>query len=500
MRDDLWVLFTRPFWLDEWHTILVARRDSIGQIISDLYHGSDFGPPLTHLVAWAYGNVFGLTPVSLRILSLAFVLAGLVLLFFALRRRFDTMPSLAGVLAVASHQLLISQSLEWRFYAPWVMFACALAWALTMDDVRPVSRRRDVAIALSAMGMVTSHWFGVITLGLMTAAAFASLSLSWSLSTNRSNTQTPTPTQTAVRRVLPTAAGFLLFAICFPLMLGQRGSVVEKSWIPDFTIAQLWGMLRMFWFAFVPAVGLLLALAAMLIPSARDRVRTSVLPALRDPAIAALLVLLVMPLVLAVLSLKQPFMLPRYGITLLLAWAPIIAFGLNAMPRAVRVLVIVWLGVLGYTRVIRVGVEQRAFMYAIAAGQQAAGQDCRRGVPILFQVRHLMYPSTDGSNHEGCDLRYLSISNETLAAMYPTGNMSRFFRVENEFSELHGRMYGYPVVAHEALMDSTRAFLLVGWDASLPSGYKDIEKFRAAVFPQHRVTRLTENLALFELR
>src|SRR5690349_433670 len=108
MRNDLGILFTRPFWLDEWHTILVARRDSITQVISDLYRGSDFGPPFTHIVAWAYGKVFGLTPVSLRLLSLAFVVAGLVFLFFALRRRFDTMPSLAGVLAVASHQLVVA--------------------------------------------------------------------------------------------------------------------------------------------------------------------------------------------------------------------------------------------------------------------------------------------------------------------------------------------------------------------------------------------------------
>ena len=498
MRNDLGILFTRPFWLDEWHTILVARRDSITQVISDLYHGSDFGPPFTHIVAWAYGKVFGLTPVSLRVLSLTFVVAGLVFLFFALRRRFDTMPSLAGVLAVASHQLVVAQSLEWRFYAPWVMFACALAWALTIDNGKPHSRRRDVAIALASMGMVTSHWFGVITLGLMSAAAFISLSLSRSPSNDP--TQTQTPTQTPLRRVLPTAAGFVTFAICFPLMLGQRGSVVEKSWIPDFTLAQLWVMLRMFWFAFVPAVGVLLALAGMLLPAARDRMRSAVLPTLRDPAVAAMLALLTLPLVLAVLSLKQPFMLPRYSITLLLAWAPIIAFGFDAMPRAVRVIGLVWLALLGYGRVIRVAVDHRNFYVAIAAGQQAAGQSCSRGVPILFQVRHLMYPSTDGENHAGCDLRYLSISNETLATMYPTGNMSRFFRVENEFSELHGRMYGYPVVAREAQMDSTRAFLLVGWDGSLPQGFKDIEKFRAAVFPQHRVTRLTENLALFELR
>src|SRR5690349_17107182 len=129
MRNDLGILFTRPFWLDEWHTILVARRDSLRQVFSDLYNGSDFGPPFTHVVAWAYGKAFGLTPVPLRLLSFTFVIAGLVFLFFALRRRFDGFASLAGVLAVASHQLVVSQSLEWRFYAPWVTFACALAWA-----------------------------------------------------------------------------------------------------------------------------------------------------------------------------------------------------------------------------------------------------------------------------------------------------------------------------------------------------------------------------------
>ena len=496
MRNDLWVLFTRPFWLDEWHTILVARRDSLQQVFSDLYHGSDFGPPLTHVIAWTYGKIFGLTPVSLRLLSLTFVVAGLVLLYFALRRRFDTMPSLAGVLAVASHQLVVSQSLEWRFYAPWVMFACALVWAFTIDNDRPSSRRRDVAIALASMGMVTSHWFGVITLGLMSTGAF----FAW-CHPERSEGSAGwfANWRVALRRVLPTAAGFVTFAICFPLMLGQRGSVVEKSWMPDFTIGQLWVMLRIFWFAFVPWVGILMALAAMLIPSARDRVRAAVLPTLRDPAVAAMLALLVMPLILAVISLKQPAMLPRYSITMLLAWAPIVAFGLNALPRVPRAIALVWLVLLGYSRVIRLGIEHRSFTVAIAAGQQAASTSCSRGVPILFHVRHLMYPSTEGSNHAGCDLRYLSISNETLAAMYPTGNMPRFFRLENEFSELHGRMYGFPVVAREAQMDSARSFLLVGWDASLPQGYKDIEKFRAAVFPQHRVTRLTENLALFEL-
>ena len=495
MRTDLWVLFTRPFWLDEWHTILVARRESVAQVIADLHNGSDFGPPFTHLVAWIYGKAFGLSPVSLRVLSLSFVVAGLALLYFTLRRRFDTMPSVAGVLAVASNQLVLSQSLEWRFYAPWLAFTCALAWALTLDRDKPRSTRRDVAIALSAIGMVTSHWFGIITLGLMVAGAFVSQSL------RPSQSQTPAPPLTlAVRRLLPAAAGIVAFLICFPLMLGQRGSVVEKSWMPDFTFDQLWVMLQIFWFAFVPAVGLVVALAALLIPARRDRLRSSWLPTLQDPAVAAMLSLLVLPLILAVVSYKQPAMLPRYCITVLLAWAPVVAFGFNAVGRTLRIVAIVWLAGVAYARLLKIAVDQRSFTFAIAAGQQAASQGCGRGMPILFQVRHLMYPSTDGENHEGCDLRYLAISNQTLDAMYsPNSSQPRFFRVENEFAVLHGRMYGYPVVTTEAAMDTTRSFLLVGWDASLPAGYKDIEKFRAAVFPQHRVTRLTENLALFEL-
>lgn len=493
MRTDLWVLFTRPFWLDEWHTVFVARRESIRQVIADLHNGSDFGPPFTHLAAWMYGKVFGLTPVSLRLLSLSFVVAGLVLLYLALRRRFETTPSVAGVLAVASHQLVLSQSLEWRFYAAWIAFACAFAWALSIDNDRVNSRRRDVAIALTAVGMVTSHWFGVITLGLMSGAAFVVLS--------RPPREGPflAEWKYALRRTLPAAAGVVAFAICFPLMLGQRASIVEKSWMPDFTIGQLWGMLRVFWLAFVPAVGVLVALMALLLPARRERAQSAWMPTLRDPAIAAMLVLLVLPLVLAVISLRQPAMLPRYGIAILLAWAPVVAFGFNAMNRWVRLIAVAWLVGLMYTRLLRVAVDHRNFTLAIAAGQQAAGQSCSRGVPILFQVRHLMYPSTDGENHKGCDLRYLAISSETLDAMYPpTSSQPRFFKIENEFSVMHERMYGYPVVATEQQMDTTRSFLLVGWDMSLPQRYKDIETFRAAIFPQHRVTRLTENLALFE--
>jgi hypothetical protein len=495
MRIDLWVLFTRPFWLDEWHTILVARRDSLTQVISDLYHGSDFGPPLTHIVAWIWRHAFGLSPVSLRVLSFSAALGAFAFLYFTLRRRFDVMPSLAGVLAIASHRLIISQSLEWRFYVAWLLFSAALAWSLSLDNDKPASRRRDVAIALSSIGLVTTHWFGVITLGLMSAAAFLSLSLSRSLSGGL--TQAQTPTQTAFRRVLPVAAGLVALAIVLPLMFGQRGSIHEKSWIPDPTWLQFFAMLKMFLAAFVPAVAVLLILVALLL---RDRgaLRASALASLRDPAMLALLSGVAIPFILGVISQKQPALLERYAITLLFAWAPLIAFASHQFRRAPRALLLVWLSGLLVIRVARTASEHRNFAFSIAAGHNAIAEGCGRGIPVVFQVRHLMYPVTGADSVKGCDTRYLAISNQTLDAMYaPTSRQQRFFRIENEFSELHGRMYGFPRVVTEATLDSSSAFLLVGWEMSLPAGYKDIEKFRAAVFGGHRIVRITEDLTIF---
>ena len=487
MRPDIFVLFTRPLWLDEWHTVLVARSDSLAQVIADLNNGSDFGPPLTHLVAWALGKTVGLSPVALHVIAFLCAGAALALLFFTLRRRFDLVPSLAGVLAVASHRLIVRQSVEWRFYAPWLLGAAALAWALTLDADKPASRRRDVAIAIASVVAITSHWFGVISVGLMCAAALATFGVArW---------------REGLRRVAPAAVGFVVLAICLPLVFGQRGSIHEKSWIPDITPAQFWAMLKLFWFAFVPVAAVVLMLFTVLREGSLAQLRAAAAPVIRDPAIAALLACAVMPLLLAVISLKQPAMLERYAITVLLGWAPLMAFATQRLPRIPRAAVAAWLAVLMLTRVGSVVTELRTFMYQVGAAQNALANGCGRGIPVVFQVRHLMYPATSADSLPGCDTRYLAISNATLDAMYgPESRQPRFFRVENEFSALHERLYGYPRVAREETLDTVPAFLLVAWDMSLPSGYKDIEAFRRAVFPAHEVIRITPDLTLFRRR
>ena len=93
-------------------------------------------------------------------------LAGVVLcalfVYAALRSRFDWWASAAGAIAVISHPIIVRQAFEARFYGPWLFFVALYAWSLTQP-------RRWVQ-AVAAVCVVSIHWFGVISLGLIITA------------------------------------------------------------------------------------------------------------------------------------------------------------------------------------------------------------------------------------------------------------------------------------------------------------------------------------------
>src|SRR5687768_7532274 len=103
MRPDLSILLTRPYWLDEWHAVLVANRGSAGAVLSDLRQGSDFAPPFLHLALWTLRVLAGgtLEPWMTRVFTIACTLAALWFVYATLRRRLETTSALVGSLAVA---------------------------------------------------------------------------------------------------------------------------------------------------------------------------------------------------------------------------------------------------------------------------------------------------------------------------------------------------------------------------------------------------------------
>jgi hypothetical protein len=72
------------------------------------------------------------------------------------------------------------------------------------------------------------------------------------------------------------------------------------------------------------------------------------------------------------------------------------------------------------------------------------------------------------------------------------------YRLDRDQARGHARTYGFPVLATQAQLDSTPAFLLLAGAMSLPGGYKRPEAFGRALFPRHRVTRVDSMLSLFE--
>ncbi|MGH7680021.1 MAG: hypothetical protein ACRENU_16250, partial [Gemmatimonadaceae bacterium] len=219
---------------------------------------------------------------------------------------------------------------------------------------------------------------------------------------------------------------------------------------------------------------------------------------------------------MAVLSTVYPAMHLRYSITTVLAWAPLVAMvveplvrtrgGWLAMTtlRAASVLVFVVMLVYLWAAGLSLAFDASRFSASVADGRRALARACGMKLPVVFQVRHLMYPSTNGPpaspRRSACDTRYLAVSNATLERMFPAGShLPRFYRFENEIARLHERLYGYPRVSTQSQLDAVPRFLVVGWDESFQD-QRTVQAFGRAVFPNYRVTRITADLAVFERR
>jgi hypothetical protein len=484
MRPDLTLLFDRPFWLDEWHAVLPASRPTLTAVIGDLQRGSDFAPPLLHVSLWLLRVLAGgtLTPTLARSFSAACVFGAVVLVFLALRRRFDLAPSLAGALACATHGIVVAYAFEARFYAPWLLCAAAFAWSLSIDGDAARSRRRDVAIAVSSIGLCTAHWFGSVTLGLMCIGALVALRHDW---------------RAAVRRMLPAVAGGLALAACLPLLIGQRSAIVEKSWIETMSWYQFSSLIGVYWGSLVVLVAVLvIALAAL---RARDRLRALTTPALRDPSAAALLATAAMPLMLVVLSLLQPVLIGRYALTSVLAWAPLVALALQLLPRSLGIVAVVLLS----GRILlsvggQVGLE-RQVASIIARDRALLTQMCRAG-PVVFVTRLQMYYHTDLLRERCPQAKYLVLPQRALDRLYfgPNEFAQPRFRTEAEFALLHTRLYGYPGTVTPAQLDSLPHFVVMAEPSSLPRDASGHEFFSRIVFPRHRATPLNGNGTLYE--
>jgi hypothetical protein len=479
--------------------VLVANRPSPAQVIADLHNGSDFAPPFLHLSLWTLRMLTGggeLAPWTARAFSLLCVLGALAFAMAILRRRFDAVSSLAGTLAVATHAMVISYAFEARFYAPWLLFAAMFAWSLGA----PSPRVRWIAGCVAAVGICTSHWFGVVTLGLMCLGALVPMHPE--RSGGHPERSEGSALAVRLKRIVPALAGIVALLSCFPLLLGQRASVRERSWIQELSWDQFAHLANTFWLALVPLIALTVIAITWALKGRRSGWTFHPFAALEeDPSVAALLSLAAMPIALTVLSLLQPVMLDRYALTSLLAWSPLVAIAVAQLPRAARYVPVALFTLVGLAGIgAQIGIA-RQVSQMIARDEALLRQYCAREM-VAFSTRIQMYYHTDFIRRECPAVRYVAIANDRLERLYsgPNERVQRLYRSENEFARMHQGMYDFPRVIGSASLDSLDHFVVMIEPSSMPRDASGRELFSPIMFPRHRATALNGNGVLYERR
>jgi hypothetical protein len=485
---DAAILFTRPFWVDEWFTVLVASRGAPTAVFTDLARGADGGAGLFHLIVWGIHAVgLPLSPIVLRAMSLLCVLAALWLLYVLLRRRVGIDAAVGGVLAVGSHPLVVAHAYEARFYGPWLL--CAVFYASSLDRSFAGASRARVTQGLAAVLLCGIHFYGIITLVLMLAGVVAARGVP--------------RVRESLRVLAPSAAGFVTVLAIVPLAMGQRRAYSVRSWIPDFTLGQVGELARELWVAAVPAL-LVVAVAIAWIIRGRQTAhwRNGITDALRDnPGMVALGALALMPLALAVVSLAgQPSMISRYAITAVLAWGPLAALALHYLgrfPSRVARFLFVWFWLVSYTREVRT-----KLLFAAEVGRsQAAVARAPGGIPIFSPSVHLMYPIVAESLGGTARLRFLDLPDTLLARLSPGSavreSRMKYSVIERDLARVHGVLYGFPVLVPPNAADSLPAFLVLGSALRLRPAFEDLTDFANAVFPGRQFTLITPELGLF---
>jgi len=336
-------LLRRQLWMDEIHSWLLIQEPQTQRSLQALADGVDYNPPTYILLARQLHYLpGGITELSLRRLSLSLMILALIGIFALLNRRFPLLVCVSAVLMMASSVHLIHQSVEIRFYPLW---CAACAWLCVALDIQVMQkpwlqRLSNIAAVLLAGVITTTHYFGILSLGLICVGAMFVPNLS-----------------SLRRRMIAVVAltGGLCLVGCLPFLIGQRAALTRATWVSPATVDDSIGFLTAM-FPLIPAticgVAFLISLTLNR-PKQQDThpvvlaedVRTSssahAVGAIARQ-LAPCLFLALMPLVIVLLSWTvQPALVPRYAVTGVLGFGAVFAILLSRCGLRLQMLMVV---------------------------------------------------------------------------------------------------------------------------------------------------------------
>jgi len=462
-------VFTRPLWLDEIHTLLVAGRQDTVTSLRSLAAGGDFNPPTLFLLYRAVGwSIGGLSEASMRVIALTSVAATLPIVYRLLRDQFERVPAAIGSLAVWSQSIVVTEAFDARFYGPWLFGAAAVALAIRNAMHGRQRWTNRLALAVASAFVCTIHYFGILS---WAGGVLAALWLS-----REKGRQT-------IRRLLPAVVGPVALALCTPFYLGQRAALTTATWIPDLTIV---GALFLFIVALLtPPLGVALIgwaasrlmqprLATPSGPSAEGRFALG--PAL-------LVSQALVPVALAIFSLAvQPAMQPRYSIAAALVTAPLVAFAASRSTPLFRTITIAAIAVSSAMLLVGEGRTARDRIRVERADVALVSRIADVDSTIVVRRRHSLYPIVIE--------RPALASHAVLFDGASVRPNDKFEVVERDVARVHLGLYGFPRTVGRRELDSTRAFYFLELDSTRSP--------TAVEFPGRRIRRVGERMFWIE--
>lgn len=145
-------------WSDETYT-----KSMLSGTLSDLYAKSknDLHPPLYYLGLRLYTSIFGLSTVSLRIFSVAGVLATLLLGYFAGQRIFGKQGALYLCLLLVSVPMVAVYSHQARMYS-WAAFSITGVFIYSCLFLRAGTARDLIFLLVFTVAAMYTHYYSLI--------------------------------------------------------------------------------------------------------------------------------------------------------------------------------------------------------------------------------------------------------------------------------------------------------------------------------------------------
>ena len=461
-----WPLVTRPFWLDEIHTYLVAITQSLPDSLRSLASGADFNPPTTFLLYRAVALFAGgLSPTTARIVSALCVIGALTTVYALLRDQFSAWPAAIGTMAVWAQQVVMHAAFEIRFYGPLLLASGCLLLALLRTARRPPTTASAIWLALASIAVCTVHYFGILSwaIGIATALLFS-----------------PRPRASSLRQLWPSVAGPLALAACLPLLIGQRSAMTVPTWMPDVTAIQAARLLAVFLLTLPLAVALICwALTLARKGPARARAERDDGGHVFALGPGLLLAQVVVPFWLVAFSLLvQPATEPRYWIVGAFAPAPIVALVISRADTVIRLI-----GTIG---IIAASVKT---MWGEAGRAEALVQHVREDVRIATQFagagslvvarrRDTLYPVLQARP----ELR----SHTAVLDGTALETSNAFWTSERDVARVHRRIYGFPNVVTPADLGGVPSFYLVEPESR--------DAPTSTEFPRHAISRVADRV------